>query len=211
MLRNQIVVRPLEGCQPLVPLLYAFRRNRLFDLTLPVIKSLCIDLLPLFSSKTVLHRQRTLVRVFFHILSPVLSLHHIKLGAFVSYRMAVQAPTLYTCPPLGSSISFHETYVRLAHFSGDLCTLSEIVGGTAIKPIARAFDGRDWQVSAGEYAGVLTIECDPSTHTCDMILPPLHEDDFFRLTSYEKYVDPNNSSEQPSIVARLLPLDLHLI
>ena len=95
--------------------------------------------------------------------------------------------------------------MRLAGFSGDLCTLTKIVGGgTAIKPVARTFDSRDWQVSAGEYAGVFTIECDTSTNACDMKLPPLQEDDVFRLTSYEQYVDPKNSSEQPSIVARFL-------
>lgn len=118
--------------------------------------------------------------------------------------MAAQAPTQYACPPLGSTISFNETYVRLADFSGDLCTLTEIVGGTAIKPVARAFDGRDWQASAGQYAGILTIECVPSTTACDMHLPPLQEDGVFRLTSYEKYVDPTDSSQQPAIVARFL-------
>jgi hypothetical protein len=105
------------------------------------------------------------------------------------------------------------TRVKLSTSSSNtLCTLVQIVSSSSpgsendnkyLKPVARSYNGRDWEVSAGAFAGLLDITCEndsdensPSlssaSTTCTLTLPELLRDNdndsistYYQLTSFE--------------------------
>lgn len=108
-------------------------------------------------------------------------------------RVVVEAGTSVQCPDqVDSSFSF-TLDVPVGNVSVDipvtqdstLCTLVEVsADGKFISPMARSYNGWDWESTAGKYAGELDIDCGQGT--CNISLPPLPEGASYELTSFEE-------------------------
>jgi hypothetical protein len=84
---------------------------------------------------------------------------------------------------------------------GTLCTLVQVSpDGKFISPVARSYDGRDWEASAGKFAAIVAFKC-TDDDTCMLnSLPALSaEGATYQLTSFDM---PNYSTQD--IIARFL-------
>ena len=70
--------------------------------------------------------------------------------------------------------------------ASSLCTLVQVSdernGKEFIRPIARSYNGHDWEATAGPYAGLVDIEC--SSQECSVQFP-FEEEATYQLTSFE--------------------------
>jgi hypothetical protein len=115
--------------------------------------------------------------------------------------VAAQSVT-YSCPGIGDDPKvIQDSLVQLSNFA-HLCTLTRLTDGATISPVARSYNGRDWEVSAGDYAATLEVDCEAGPeNTCLLNLgvePSIHENQVFVLTSYQHALDAK------STVARFL-------
>jgi len=110
--------------------------------------------------------------------------------------------------------------------TGTLCTLTEVradAGGSEdnqVIPIARSYEGHQWESSAGELATSIFVDtsgqpdCLPDGSSCNILLPPLAEAATYRyaLTSYE--YSPSRRDQISRALGRLTfgvtPTDLNL-
>ncbi len=114
------------------------------------------------------------------------------------------AATSFTCPAAGSTIIIPPTAVEAGDIElevtssngGDLCTLTLHDNNNSASvpiPIARSYDGLDWEITAGPYSDALSQpDCVASVCTFSD-LPPLNDDDEYDfsyvLTSYYRDAD----------------------
>ena len=73
-------------------------------------------------------------------------------------------PYAYTCNFSTNDIIIiagDHTHLRLSNTQneGELCTLIRITSETQWSPVARSYDGGYWEVSAGEYSGMVSFPC----------------------------------------------------
>jgi len=73
-------------------------------------------------------------------------------------------PYTYTCNFSTNDliiIAGDHTHLRLSNTQneGELCTLIRITAETQWSPVARSYDGGYWEVSAGEYSGMVSFPC----------------------------------------------------
>ena len=106
----------------------------------------------------------------------------------------LQAPTtsnIITCPLVGGgSISLGSGSFILKVPTKTLCSLNKAVtspetGDVTLIPIARSYDGNEWEQAAGKYAFSLFHDNDILCYTegCKVKLPPLEEDSEYLLTT----------------------------
>ena len=85
--------------------------------------------------------------------------------------------------------------------ASSLCTLVQVSdernGKEFIRPIARSYNGHDWEATAGPHAGLVDIEC--SAQKCSVQFPATSEEATYQLTSFE---GPSYSSQD--LAARFL-------
>ena len=156
-------------------------------------------------------------------------------GAFMmdvvdgSTTVSYDPNTVYSCPALPSSSSSSDSSTLIIDMSGNvaqsvilslandagLCVLSLLDPFGDYLPIARSYDGRDWELSAGPFNSPnfdLNLNCnDDGTDECSIdmasiLQAPAGSVGEIRLTSYAPYLDTSSSDsmQQKGIVARFL-------
>lgn len=94
----------------------------------------------------------------------------------------VSATLYYSCPAVGSSIILHDLTYDPANPTneisisktlnvGDVCVLSLITPEAALQPVARSYDGRNWEVRAGPFAGLLDEPSCENGISCTFNIP----------------------------------------
>jgi len=104
----------------------------------------------------------------------------------------------YICPAVNQTIEVPSSQtIRIIRASfGFLCTLSRITTGSGLAPVARSYDGNDWERVAGPYR-TLPINC--SQAYCDILIPAADTSvDRFVLVSFDRFLP------SVDIVARFL-------
>ena len=104
----------------------------------------------------------------------------------------------YQCPQVNQTLQVPSSQtIRLLRTStGYLCTLSEILNGSGLSPIARSYDGNDWENVAGPYR-TTPISCTQAY--CDILVPIANSNTIqFVLVSFD------HSLPSIDIVARFL-------
>lgn len=89
--------------------------------------------------------------------------------------------------------------------NGELITLALFDDLGELQPVARSYDGRDWEVSPGPFAdGKVSIDCTSIT-SCDIDVSQLGRTGTLKKTTYSAYLDPASSEDDKrSAVARFL-------
>mmetsp|Transcript_19415 Transcript_19415/g.23909 ORF Transcript_19415/g.23909 Transcript_19415/m.23909 type:complete len:544 (-) Transcript_19415:1477-3108(-) len=115
------------------------------------------------------------------------------------------APTdfdgILSCPLVDEAKLISNTYlpgtisfkIPLTSSGIGLCTLTKVIDGhsTITKPLARTYDGKDWEASPGKYSVSILhqngIQCvdDDGERLCSINLPALEEGEAFFLASFK--------------------------
>ncbi|CAJ1939454.1 unnamed protein product, partial [Cylindrotheca closterium] len=82
--------------------------------------------------------------------------------------------------------------LQLEPFPNGLCTLTIISTDQEnpyLIPVARSFDDRQWQLAAGPFAASLDLDCPSDASACKILLPPVKNEEIYRLASNTQYTD----------------------
>jgi hypothetical protein len=92
--------------------------------------------------------------------------------------------TQFYCPTFeGSFDIFTSGLVEISNSNPNtLCTVTEITSGSFLKPVARSYNGMNWEVSPGDYSSV-DVACG-ANRTCNVSLPLLATGSRFQITSF---------------------------
>ena len=91
--------------------------------------------------------------------------------------------------------------IKLPRSSADtLITLTLLAAdGQSFRPVGRSYAGRDWETSAGPFAGQVTFDCTTNDDACFVTVPPPPQGSIYQLHTFDK---PKYSHRD--IVARFL-------
>ena len=140
-------------------------------------------------------------------------MYTLKLGVVLHHALLLQLFLLpstnseaqaFSCPDSGfTEVTSGESITVLKSASGSLCTLTRVeASDSSFAPVARSYDGYDWERVAGPYRSTLgNIACDDDTFACSFTVPVAEASQAFVLTKYA-YIEDDNSLDVKAEAAR---------
>ena len=123
----------------------------------------------------------------------IVVLHALLLQVSILPTAKAEAP-IYECPDSGlTEVTSGESITVYKSAAGSLCTLTRVEDSdSSFAPVARSYDGYDWERVAGPYRSTLdNITCNDDTLSCSFTVPIAEPNQTFVLTKYE-YSDDNS-------------------
>lgn len=119
-----------------------------------------------------------------------ITVSNVVIASAVGAVSALSHASAVTCPPIDSSISFFPSNGVIAinptAQSGDLCTLTLLDSSIGVStPVARSYDGLDWEVAAGPFSSILSPPiCSNTICTFENLPEQISPVKTYVLTSY---------------------------
>ena len=114
-------------------------------------------------------------------------LHVLLLQVFLLPTAKAEAH-IYACPDSGlTEVASGESITVYKSAAGSICVLTRVeASDSSFAPVARSYDGYDWERVAGPYRSALdNITCDDDTLSCSFTVPFAEANQTFVLTKYE--------------------------
>jgi hypothetical protein len=106
-----------------------------------------------------------------------------------------------SCPATGS-IEVSDVTISLSN-SEKLCTLTTLSSLGELVPVARSYDGNNWEASPGPFSASVSFECSKNSCSVDLTQIMAAGSSCF-LTTFESYADASDKQGQKNMVARFL-------